>query len=346
MHSSSTRACARAKEKEKIAQRWFCDRQIVDELWFFFHLIWIRRFFQSDFLLLFLTSSSARLFLKMTFSSCIIFSSVFGLTNQLFCWQECWKSKLSYRQQFQPVTTCVQRRALKYCYGRILVSYNWNNDQNFLSYSFGSEKHIIEKELERLMEIHQWTYGISCLFIFDWDRYKNVFISTSIVCRNEENCALTYVEYFYEFYRKQIDLIDDFNRFFVQERHVEQIRCYDDRIDQTIDCLPSEYPRCIQRSSKHLEQRACYSDRHRQIEYAFVISSNNHSLEKIHQLIICDTNDCNDQISIDEIEKMIYRYTLGKNFSIDLSSDGRNVGMDVYLIHLLEFSLVISKMIF
>lgn len=283
---------------------------------------------------------------------CILLTSKFLFSYQLICWEQCWKFNISTRKEFYPLrkltndNSCRQQIRLNSCYAQIHSWYTWDNLGNFLSYSLGPQEHIIEKEIERLMEINRWTFVIYCLFIFDWEKSQNIIITTSILCRNRDNCALIYLEYFYEFYRQQINLIDHFEQFFVQHQHIQSIHCYDKHNHRTIQCPTSEYPRCIKQLSHQFEQQSCYSDPRRQIEYAFVISSNNHSLEKLHQLIICDTNNCNDPTGIQAIEKLIYKYTLGKNFSIDMSNDGSNVLMQISLFQMIEFSLMILKMIF
>lgn len=276
----------------------------------------------------------------------MIFSFILFLpfTHSLTCWDECWKSNLSNNDPFaDPASskyfqTCRQLPRVRYCHGRILVYYTNVNHLKFLSYSFGPQEHIIETEIERIADRDHRTYVIYVLFIFDGEKSKNVIITTYVLCQTEDDCAVKLIKDFYEFYRQQGNPIDDFNSFFARERIIRQIICYDYQIHQMIECPPSEYPRCIHHN--HFEQ-GCYSHPNRQIEYAFILTSKNHSIDKRHQLIICDTNHCNNQSMVELIEKMIYRHTIGKMFVINHAGfTGR-----ISLIYLCEFILMITKMI-
>lgn len=264
------------------------------------------------------------------------------LISSLTCWDECWKSNLTDKQPFlDPISskyfqTCRRITRVRYCYGRILAYYT--NDMAYLSYSFGPQEHIIEMEIERIADRDQRTFVIYVLFIFDSEKSKSVIRTTYVLCQTEDDCAVKFIKNFYEFYNHEGNPIDEFNSFFARERIIRQIICYDYQIHQTIDCPPSEYPRCIRQNQY---EQGCYSHRNRQIEYAFLLTSKNQSIEKLHQLIICDTNHCNNQSMVDLIEKMIYKYTIGKMFVINHASlNGRTS-----LIHMCEFILMIMKMI-
>ena len=262
---------------------------------------------------------------------------IFPYTNQLSCWIGCRTFNFTKETPFKDPTTakhttgCKQAKQSMQCYGRILASY----DPKLISYSLGPQEHIIEKEMERLLYINQLGFLIYFLFIFESQETQKLVVSVFILCQTHDNCALDYIKKFFNLYRKGRNPLNEFDSFFSKNRFPQHLTCYDYKTKEIIECIPTEYPRCI----VHNRNIGCYSDPNRYIEYVFMITSKSSSIEKIHQLIICDTNNCNDKFVVKTIENIIYDHTFGTIFTINKSNR-------IYLIQMLKFFLMIFYMIF
>jgi hypothetical protein len=265
------------------------------------------------------------------------FTFIFPYTNQLSCWTGCRNFKFTKDTPFKdPLTIqgnmgCKRGREAMRCYGRILVYY----DLELISYSLGPQEHIIEKEMERLFNINQLRFLIYFLFILESQETAKLVITAFILCQTHDNCALDYIKDLFHLYQKQENPLDELYLFFRKDRFIGKLSCYDYKSKQSIECIPSEYPRCI----VHNTNRGCYSDPNRHIEYVFMITSKSTSIEKIHQLIICDTDNCNDKLAINNIENIIYNHTFGTMFVINKSNS-------IYLDQMFKFFLMIFYMIF
>ncbi len=277
---------------------------------------------------------------------------IFPYTNQLSCWSKCPNFRFTKETPFkdpsklQDTSGCRRTSESMRCYGRILVYYDLDVNLESISYSLGLQEHIIEKEMERLANMNQLKFLIYFLFILESYETEKIVINAFILCQTYDNCALDYIKQLFNLYQKQQNPFNKFQSFFANNRFTKKLTCYDYQTKQITECIPTEYPRCIIHNTNIL-QHGCYSDPNRYIEYVFTITSKSFSIEKIHQLIICDTNNCNDKSMIKNIETIIYNHTFGTIFTIINNKSNRmKLHLTIYLIQMFKFFLMIFYMIF
>jgi hypothetical protein len=204
----------------------------------------------------------------------------------------------------------------------------------------GSEEHSIEKEMEQIVNTNKLEYLLYFLYIFHGDETQYLVINVFILCQTHNNCAVDYIKQLFNFYQNQTDLFYEFDSFFVDTFIKRTLTCYDYKSQKSMECIPAEYPRCIAHNTK-IFQHGCYSDPYRYIEYAFMIKPNVSSVEKVHQLIVCGSNNCNNKSVVKNIENLIYNQTYARVFLINKSNR-----INQNLIGIFKYFLMIFYMIF
>ena len=270
-----------------------------------------------------------------------IFTLIFPCTYQLLCWNKCRYQKYKKGESFTDsyFGRCLRATKSVRCYGRLIVHYDLEEfELQSLTLSLGSEEHIIEKEMEHVVNTDRLEYLIYILYIFQADGMKKLVVNVFILCQTNNNCALDYVKTFFNFYQKQKDVFIDFDSLFVHTLLKQKVTCYDYKVKQTTACTPAEYPRCIAHNTK-IRQHGCYSDPRQYIEYAFMIKPNASSVEKVHQLIVCNRNNCNNRSVIQAVESIIHNKTFGKLFILNKSNR-------MNLLEIFKFFFMIFYMIF
>ena len=278
-----------------------------------------------------------------------LFAFIFPYTNQLLCLSNCHTSKFTADQLSEDSTSSKYRAMCKKtiqkkCYGRIMVYYKRDTDPEFISYSLGSENHIVEIEMERIANIHLLKYIIHFIFIFESNQIEQLVLTAYILCETHDDCALDYIKKFFHLYRTQTNPFNALHPYFAITRLTDKLSCYDYKRQKTLECASAENARCILKN-QDVSQRQCYSDSNRLIEFAFTITSEVHSLKKLHRLIVCDARDCNGISAIREIEKIIYDHAFGTIFNVT-DSHGIRLHSIIYSITMFQFFLMIFQMIF
>jgi len=228
-----------------------------------------------------------------------------------------------------------------------MIYYNGNDWFEFILYSLGPQEHIIEKEIEELTIKNDLKSLIYFLFLIESFDTDVVIITAFIICQTNDNCALNYIEDLFNLYHKKSNPIDEFNLLYRDSEMVSKLTCYDYESQQIKECLINQYPTCIIHDT-NIYQQGCYSDLNMKLEYGFLIKlSNKNSLEKIHELIICNTNNCNDNSMRKLIENIIYNYTFETIITINNANKIKyNLVFFIYLIRIVKFFFMIFKMIF
>jgi len=241
---------------------------------------------------------------------------IFPFTNQLTCLVNCRIFKVPKGKSFQDPSPSDQnickydRRAIR-CYGQIMVYYNQNNGPELISYSLGSQNHIIEKEIEELANKNRFKSIIYFLFLIESFDTNELVITAYIICQTNDNCALNYIKDFFHLYYQQTNPVNEFNSLYTNNNIISKLTCYDYETKKTKECLINQYATCIIHDIDMFQQ-GCYSDPNTKLEYAFMItSSEKTSLKKVYELIVCNTHNCNENSIIKTIENMIYNYTFG-----------------------------------
>ncbi|CAF1282399.1 unnamed protein product [Rotaria sordida] len=268
---------------------------------------------------------------------------MFSDTNQLSCFSECHNIKIDISKPFdEPSETyqCVTDARATRCYGRIMIYYNdIDNHQSHISYSFGSDNHIIENEIEEIANENDFKFIIYFLFLVESFDTKELVISAYIVCETMDNCALNYVKILFNLFNTQRNPINQLSKLLYNSNESTILSCYDYKTGKTTECLASDYPTCIINNTALFEQ-GCYLDANTKLEYVFMItSSKKQSIEKVLELIICNRDSCNDELILKEIEIIIYNHTLW--FDITLNNSNKLI---FYLLNLI--SLFIFRNIF
>jgi hypothetical protein len=226
-----------------------------------------------------------------------------------------------------------------------MAYYNQENYPEYISYSLGAQKHIIEKEIEELANEKRLKSIIYFLFLIESFDMNEVVITAYIICQINDNCALNYIKDLFNLYSKQKNPINKFNSLHTKSDVILSLTCYDYETKQIKECLLNEYSTCI----TNLYQQGCSSDQNMKLEYVFMITlSEQNFLKKVHELIICNTNNCNEKFLIEKIENIIYNYTFGSTILLN-NGNKKNFHLfifTIYFILMFKFFLMIFKMIF
>jgi hypothetical protein len=198
---------------------------------------------------------------------------IFPYTNQLTCLINCLNFKVDKGQQFQDTTPsdknkCIYDKQATRCYGRIMIYYNRYGLFEFISYSLGLQKHIIEKEIEELAIKNRLKSLIYFLFLIESFDTDVVVITASIICQTNDNCALNYIKDLFNLYHKQKNPIDQFDLLHTNVKIISELTCYDYESQQIKQCLINQYPTCIIHDT-NMYQQGCYFDQNMKLEYGF-----------------------------------------------------------------------------
>lgn len=268
---------------------------------------------------------------------------LFPSTNQIICPIACSTSQLTRNQPFQNSTECPSdTRAIK-CYGRIMVYYNKTDYPEYISYTFGSRKHIVEKEIEELANKNPLKFIIYFLFLIESLYKDEVIITAYIICQTTNDCASNYIKNLFDLYSNQKNPIDKFDHLsYKNSEELSELICYDYETKQMEDCSINQFSTCIFHNDKNLYHQGCHSDRNIRIEYEFLILSSEKktSLEKISELIICNKDNCNKNLIIEKIENIIYNITFGNIISFEKNL-GNKIQFNFFLILMFKFFFMI-----
>ena len=252
-----------------------------------------------------------------------LISLILSDSNQLLCILDCQNTKIDISKPFQDPSTIYQchndTRATK-CYGRIMFYYNEGNNQSFISYTFGSHDHIIEKEIEELAYRNNLQYIIYVLFLVESFDSKELVVTTYIICQTKDNCALYYVRELFTLYNEQKNPINRLSDLLYSHNRTSVLNCYEYLTGQTKKCLTYQYPTCIMKNTYLIEQ-GCHSDSITKLEYVYMITSlTKNFISKVLELVICNRNNCNEKTTLKEIENIVYNYTIKINMTSNHSN--------------------------
>ncbi|CAF3140334.1 unnamed protein product [Rotaria sp. Silwood2] len=259
---------------------------------------------------------------------------MFPVSNQLSCFSECHNIKINISKPFDEPSEkykCVTDTRATRCYGRIMIYYDDINNQSHISYSFGSDDHIIENEIEEIANENDFKFIIYFLFLVESFDTKELVISAYIICETTDNCALYYVKTLFNLFNTHINPINQLSKLLYDSNESSILRCYDYKTGKKTECLTYDYPTCIINNTVLFEQ-GCYSDSNTKLEYVFMItSSKKQSIEKVLELIICNRDSCNDELILKEIEIIVYNHTLW--FNVTLNNSNKHI---FYLFNLIS----------
>jgi hypothetical protein len=263
---------------------------------------------------------------------------LFPYTNQFLCSTRCRIFQITKGESFQDVTPsdsnkCRYDYQAKRCYGRIMAYYNQTSIPEYISYSLGTQGHIIEKEIEELANKNALKSIIYFLFLTESFHTNEVIITAYILCQTSDNCALKYIKEFFYLYQNQTNPTNEFSSFLVSNDTISKLNCYDYEAKQIKECLPIQYSRCILHDNDVFQQ-GCSSDPETKLEYAFIITpSKNNLVEKIYELLLCNKDTCNDKSVMNIIENMIYSSTFGK---IVLVNHSNRIQLQIVLLFIVQ----------
>jgi hypothetical protein len=251
----------------------------------------------------------------------LLFPFIFSTTNQLLCVYNCFNIQINISGVFQEPTyasyKCKTDPRAKRCYGRITTYYNFDDLKKYISYSFGLTDHIIDQEIERLVNENGFRSIVYFLFVVEPLHDSEVVTNAYIICRTSDNCALNYVKVLFALYNKQDNPIDDILPLLYERDVTKRLSCYDYKTKTIAACVTSHHRTCISNNTDQFQQ-GCYSDINTKIHYAFMITvRNKYSIKKILELIVCNKNGCNEKSISKQIEYIVYNYTFGITIPFD-----------------------------
>ena len=242
----------------------------------------------------------------------IIFPSITCLTCLINCHHFTLKDNESFQNPIPSINGCQSDQQAKLCYGQIMIYYPDDWYPELFKYSFGQQNHIIEKETEYI--IKNKNFQLLIYFLFLTESYNNDYdefiITIHIICQINDNCALKYIKDFFYFYSNQKDPSYNLRSILnTNAIRTKNFSCYDYENKKIQECLITKYSTCFF-SNKNLFQQGCYSNKKLKIEYIFILKLfEKYSIEKIHELIICNKENCNNLLIRNIIENIIYNYT-------------------------------------